>query len=240
MSFFTSFASTKIQDLRDGAVKLMAKWDPEGVGAAQLEEWNTTAEELARTAARAATDAKAAREALDNIEANVNRYTAAAEKLAAAGQDGAANKAADQALEWNAKLEDARTESLDATQWAAETRDAAENAQRLVMEGRAKIEAAKREQARALQAEQVAEQRRAERERMAGLTRGLSGTDMAIDAMKANTRAAKERAEADNIRSGVLGKAVEADAAIAAALAEVDGAPKTQSLQDKLARLRKG
>lgn len=238
MSFFTSLASTKIRDLRDGAVKLMAKWDPEGVGEAQIEEWNTTAEELARTAARAATDAKAATEALANIEANVNRYTAAAEKLMAAGNETAANKAADQALEWNAKLDDARTEATDAEQWAAETRAAAENAQRLVMEGRQKIEAAKREQARALQAEQVAEQRRAERERLAGLTRGLSGTDMAIDAMKANARGAKERAEANNIRSGVLGKAVEADAAINAALAEVDGKPKGQSLADKMAALK--
>ena len=51
-------------------------------------------------------------------------------------------------------------------------------------------------------------------------------------------QAAREKAAADNIRSGVLGKAVEADAAINAALAEVDGGPKPTSLQDKLAALK--
>lgn len=240
LSFLTNYISTKARDLHDGAVKLVAKWDPDAVGEAQLKEWDDTAREMAQTAARAATDAKTARDALANIQSNVDRYTAAAEKLAAAGNEDAANKAADQALEWNAKLETAQDEVKDAEQWAAETRAAAENAQRLVMEGRRKIEAAKREQARALQAEKVAEQRRSDRERMAGITKGLDGADIAINAMSANARAARERAEANNIRSGVLGKAVEADAAIQAALAEVDGKPKAASLQDKLAALKGG
>jgi hypothetical protein len=155
-----------------------------------------------------------------------------------AGNEDAANKAADQALDWAGKLETAESEASDAEAWAKETRVAAENAQQLVMQGRQKIEAAKREQARALQAEKVADQRRADRERLAGITKGLSGADLAIDAMSANTRAARERAEANNIRSGVLGKAVEADDAITRALAEVDGGGKSQSLQDKLAALK--
>ncbi len=238
LSFLTNYISTKARDLHDGAVKLVAKWDPDAVGEAQLKEWDDTAREMAQTAARAATDAKAASDALANMQSNVDRYTAAAEKLAAAGNEDAANKAADQALEWAEKLETAKAESQDAIQWAAETRTAAENAQRLVMEGRRKIEAAKRDQARALQAEKVAEQRRADRERMAGITKGLNGADVAIDAMSANAKAARERAEANNIRSGVLGRAVEADDAIAKALAEVDGGPKAQSLQDKLAALK--
>lgn len=238
MSFITNYISTKARDLHDGAVKLMAKWDPDSVGEAQLKEWDDSARDMAQTAARAATDAKTARDALANIQSNLDRYTSAAEKLLAAGNEDAANKAADQALDWAGKLETAKAEAQDAEQWAVETRSAAENAQRLVMEGRRKIEAAKREQARALQAEKVAEQRRADRERMAGISKGLNGADVAIDAMSANARAARERAEANNIRSGVLGKAVEADAAINAALAEVDGAPKSQSLQDKLAALK--
>lgn len=240
LSFLTNYISTKARDLHDGAVKLVAKWDPDAVGEAQLKEWDDTAREMAQTAARAASDAKTARDALANIQSNVDRYTAAAEKLAAAGNEDAANKAADQALEWNAKLETAQDEAKDAEQWAIETRSAAENAQRLVMEGRRKIEAAKRDQARALQAEKVAEQRRADRERMAGITKGLDGADVAINAMAANARAARERADANNIRSGVLGQAVEADAAIQAALAEVDGKPKAASLQDKLAALKVG
>jgi hypothetical protein len=45
-------------------------------------------------------------------------------------------------------------------------------------------------------------------------------------------------AAAANIRSDVLGKGADADAAINAALAEVDGAPKPQSLAEKLAALQ--
>ena len=238
MAFFTSLISAKLRDAHDSTVKLIARWDPEGVSQAQLQEWDSTAQEMSQTAARAATDAKAARDAVTNIQSNLDRYTAAAEKLMSAGNEDAANKAADQALEWQSKLETAEAEAKDAESWAAETRTAAENAQRLVMQGRQKIEAAKREQARALQAEKVAEQRRADRERMLGITKGLNGADMAIDAMAANARAARERAEANNIRSGVMGKAVEADDAVAKALAEVDGGSKPNSLADKLAALK--
>jgi hypothetical protein len=73
---------------------------------------------------------------------------------------------------------------------------------------------------------------------MAGITKGLSGTDAALDAMAANAREARERAAANRIRSDVLGKASDSDAAVAAALAEVDGKGKTNSLQEKLAALR--
>ena len=237
ISFLTSYISTKARDLHDGAIKLVARWDPESVGEAQLAEWDSTAKEMASTAARAATDAKAAKDAVANIETNIARYTAAAEKLAVSNES-AANKAADQALDWASRLESAQNEASDAEAWATETLVAAENAQRLVMEGRTKIEQAKRDQARALQEAKVAEARREDRERMAGLTRGLSGADVAVNAMAANARSARESAAANNIRSGVLGKAVEQDAAINAALAEVDGAPKAQSLADKLAALR--
>ena len=227
-SFATNYISTKMQELHDGAIKMVAKWDPDAVGEAQLKEWDGTANEMARTAVSAANDAKAAKDALANIRSNITRYTAAAEKLAEAGNESAANKAADEALDWSSKLETAE----------AEAKTAAENAQRLVMEGRRKIDAAKREQSRAAQAEKVSEQRRADRERMAGITKGLNGTDVAINAMAANAQASRNRAQANDLRSGVLGKAVEADAAINEALAAVDGQAKAQSLQDKLAKLK--
>ena len=238
MSFITSFVSTKVRDIHDGAIKLMAKWDPETVGETQLTEWDTTAREMAATAATAAGDAKAAADTLANIQSNIDRYTAAAEKLATTNEV-AANKAADHALEWAGKLDAATAEAADAVVWAEETRTAAENAQRLVIEGKDKIEKAKREQARALQEAAIADQRRQDRERMAGLTKGLSGADVAIDAMAANAKAAREKAAADNLRSGVLGKVTDEDAAINAALAEVDGTAKPASLADKLAALKK-
>ncbi len=238
MAFFTSFFKSKMESLHDGAIKLMASWDPEAVSSAQLREWDQQAQEMAATAARAATEAKAAAEALANIRANLARYTAAAEKLMSAGNETAANKAADEALTLQAKLQDAEEEAADSAEWAQETKTAAENAQRLVIEGRQKLDRARRDQERAEQEAKVAEARRAERERMAGITKGLSGTDAALDAMAANAREARERAAANRIRSDVLGKATDSDAAVAAALAEVDGKSKSNSLQEKLAALR--
>ena len=92
MGIVSSIVTTKARDLHDTAIKLMAKWDPESVGEAQIAEWDNQARELARSAAKAQTDAKAASEALENIRKNIANYTAAAEKLAATNE-AAANKA---------------------------------------------------------------------------------------------------------------------------------------------------
>lgn len=227
-----------MDSLHDGAIKLMAQWDPEAVSSAQLREWDTQAQEMAAAAARAETDSKQAAERLANIQSNLARYTAAAEKLLTAGNETAANKAADEALSYQAQLKDAEEEAADASEWATETRQAAQNAQRLVLEGRQKLDRARRDQERAEQEAKVSEARRAERERMAGISKGLSGTDAALDAMAANAREARERASANRIRSDALGKASDSDAAVAAALAEVDGKGKSNSLQEKLAALR--
>ena len=237
MGIVSSIVTTKARDLHDTAIKLMAKWDPESVGEAQITEWDNQARNLARSAAKAQTDAAAATEALENIRKNIANYTAAAEKLAATNETGA-NKAADAALEWQSKLDAAVVEERDSASWANEVKIAAERAQQLVIEGRDKIEKAKREQARATQEATVAASRRAERERMAGITKGLNGTDAVLDAMAANTKNAREQAVADNIRSGVLGKTVETDDAVKAALAEIEGGTKPKSLADKLAALK--
>lgn len=238
MGIVSSIVTTKARDLHDTVIKLMAKWDPESVGEAQIAEWDNQARDLARSAAKAETDAKTAREALESVRKNIANYTAAAEKLASTNES-AANKAADAALEWQSKLAAAEAEVSDSTAWAAEVKTAAERAQQLVIEGRDKIEKAKREQARANQEATVAANRRADRERMAGITKGLNGTDAVLDAMAANTKNAREQAAADNIRSGVLGRTVETDDAVKAALAEIEGEKKPQSLADKLAALKK-
>lgn len=73
---------------------------------------------------------------------------------------------------------------------------------------------------------------------MAGISNKLDGADIAINAMQANVVEARKAAAAANLRSGVLGKGADTDAAINAALAEVDGSPKPQTLSEKLAALK--
>lgn len=237
MSFFGSFVTTTMKNIQDGAIKTLASWDPETVGETQLAEWNSKAAELANMAAQAAVERDAAARRVDTIQSDIARYTAAAEKLAKTNEV-AANKAADQALALQGELATARQNLADAESWATETRASAVAAEEKVAKGRTAIENAKREQARAKQEQAIAEQRLHERERMAGITTGLDGADVAIKALQANADQAKKSAAAANIRSGVLGKGAEDDAAIQAALAEVDGAPKPQSLKDKLAALK--
>lgn len=237
MGFAKSLFTTKIRNLHDTTIKLIAKWDPESVGEAQLEEWNTQARTLAESAAQAQLEAKTAAETVTNIKSNFERYRSAAEKLESANPV-AAEKAANQALEWHEKITDAETEAKEAEEWAKEVLNAAERAQTVVLEGRERIAKAKREQERAQRDAQVAESRRKDRERIAGISTGLDGANIAIDAMSANAKDARQKAAADNIRSNVLGKAVEDDNAIIEALKEVDGDAKPKTLAEKMAALR--
>jgi len=238
MSFLTSYVSTKARDLHTAGIQLIAKWDPESAGGAQIAEWDSQARDMAATAAKALTDASAMRKTADSIRENMQRYTRAAENLLSKGETAAAEQSADRALEFKSQLEVAEAEAVDAEAWAAETHDAAIKAQRLVAEGRSKIERVKRDQARAQREAEVASQRLAERQRIAGITRDVSGADAAIDAMSANTRKAREKATADRIRSDALGKISDDNKMIERALAEVDGVSTPKNLSDKLAALR--
>lgn len=237
MSFFGSFVTSTMKNIQDGAIKALASWDPETVGETQLAEWNKKAAELADMAAQAAAELEVQRKKVFGIESDIARFTAAAEKLAATNE-AAANKAADQALALAGDLDTAKTVLADAESWAKETRASAEAAQSKVAKGRTAIEQAKRDQARAKQEQTIAEQRLRDRERMAGITNNIDGADMAIAALQANAAEAKKKAAAANIRTGVLNKGADEDAAIAAALAEVDGGPRPQSLAEKLAALK--
>ncbi len=236
MSFLKSFVTTAARQVHDGAIKTMAQWDPTTVAEAQLTEWNDQAKQLADVAAKAATDAQTEKVKVENMLSEINRYTMAAQKLMATNES-AANIAADRALAVQADLKDAQAVQAEAQSWADETRANAELAETKVAQGRATIEQAKRDQARAIQSKEQAETRLRERERVAGITSGLSGGDIALDALKANAAKAKQDAVSANLRSNVLNKGNESDAAINAALAEVDGPPKGQTLAEKLATL---
>lgn len=238
MSFLTSYISTKARDLHNAGIQMVAKWDPESAGEAQIAEWDAQAREMAAVAARALTDADTTRKVVNTIRENMQRYTRAAENLLNRGETSAAEQSADRALEFKSQLESAEAEAEDAQRWAEETQSAAVKAQRLVAEGRSKIERAKRDQARAEREAAAASQRLAERQRLAGITRDLSGADAAIDAMAANTRKSREKATADRIRSDALGKVTDDNSAIQRALEEVDGSPAPKNLSDKLAALR--
>ena len=237
MTILTSIVGAKGRQLHDGAIKLLAKWDPETVGEAQISEWADQARDLAQIAAKAAGEAEVARKNVTALGDNLNRYAQAAHKLAESNPD-AAGQAADQALSFKDQLGEAKTELAEAEAWEKESKEAAERAERLLLQGRKKIEDAKRGQARAQQEAQREASRRADRERAAGITTGLSTGEAAIDALAANTKKLKENAAADRIRTNALGKADSTNEAVQAALAEVDGTKGPQSLADKLAALK--
>jgi len=237
MSFLSSLMSTKAKAIGDTAIKAYTNADPDGAGAAQLDVWDSEAKGLAAIASSAASDMKIAADAVANIQKQVARFTAAAEQLAVTNPT-VANTAADSALDWQSRLAGAVSALDSATKWAAETTASAVAAEQRVANGRAKIEAAKRDQLEANHEATIAAQRLHDRERMAGINTGISGADAALDAMTANTKALHEKAVADNLRAGVLGQATDSEAVITAAMAEVDGSSAPKTLADKLAALK--
>jgi hypothetical protein len=236
MSFLRSFVSVSMKNVHDGAIKTLASWDPETVGESQIAEWNAKAVELATMAVKAAEDRDTQRTTVATMVHDVDRYTAASEKLAETNPD-AANQAADKALSIQEELKAAQETLADAESWANTTRTTAEDAQAKVTRGRKAIEKAKRDGARASQERTVAETRLHDRERLAGITKGLDGTDVAINAIASNTADDHRAAEAAKLRTGVLNKGADADDAINAALAAVE-APKVETLTEKLARIK--
>jgi chromosome segregation ATPase len=237
MSFFNSFVTASARNLQDSAIKALAAWDPTTVGEAQLTEWNNKAAELATIAVKAAAERDTLRNTINTTKNDIARYTAAAEKLQGTN-DVAANKAVDQALALKTDLGALEQSFADADAWATETRTTAESAEQKVATGRKQIEDAKRELARSAQAKTVAEERLHDKERVAGITNNLSGTDVAINALKAGTEANRNKAAAANLRAGVLGHGSDSDDAVQKALAEVDGNPTPKTLADKLAALK--
>lgn len=237
MSFFDSLIKTGVSNVHDGLVATLANAAPDVVGQTQITQWQTDASKAADMAAKAATDLEAAQKKVDSMNADINRYTAAAEKLAATNE-AAATVAVDRATQLTSDLPTAKQELDEAKSWANETLEAAQAAEKRVRDGRAAIDAALHAQEHAKREAEVASQRLADRERLAGINTHLSGADAAINALKASTDAAKQTAAAANMRSKVLGEGQDADASINAALAEVDNGPAPQTLAEKLAALK--
>lgn len=237
MTFLGSMFKAESRTLHDDLVKLSAAHLSDLTSEAQLIEWEQHAAQLATVAAHAASEAKTANDEVVNLTSNVARFTAVAEKLAATNEAAAAD-ALNKAEDFQSQLNGAKTNATDATSWANESRQNAENAQQMVMQGKTKLEASKRDQARAIERQHGAEERLAERQRAAGISNGLNSMDAVIDAMSANTKAAQEAAAAANLRSDMLGKASSSDDAIKAALDEVDHGPKPTTLAERIAALK--
>lgn len=239
MGLLGSYVTTKFRQLAEAAVSTVAAWDPDSVGEAQLAQWAETAKEMSNTAAKARVEAKEAAGRVTTLKSEIERLTAAGEKLLATNET-AANTAIDRALALQEELTSAEADAADSEAWADEALASAKQASEIVLRGRQRIDAAKREQARAERDQDKAEKRLEDRQRMAGLKTGISGGDAAIAAMEGNARKARLATEAANIQAGVLGKGADDEAAIQAALREVDGKSTTGlSAAEKLAKLKK-
>jgi chromosome segregation ATPase len=237
MSFFKSLGDTVVHNVHDGAVKTLANIAPDVVGETQVTQWRVDAAKASDMAAKAATDLETAQKKFDGMKADIARYTTAAEKLMATNES-AANTAVDRATQLTNDLPAAESTLAEAKSWASETETAAIAAEKRVSEGRAAIDEALHAQVQAKNEAAIAAQRLADRERLAGINNHIDGADAAINALKANAAAARQQTASANMRSKVLGANQDADAAINAALGEIDHGTAPQTLAEKLAALK--
>jgi hypothetical protein len=237
MSLLTSYISNTVERIHNGVIQTVASVDPETLGEAQISEWICHAARLAQISAKALAEVNEQSAKIVTIEADIARYTSAAEKLGETNPT-VAEKAADNALKLSETLADEKATLADHQAWYVESRLAAVDAQEKVGNARKAIEDAKHEQARAQHEAEVAKARLAERQEVLGITKTISGSDMAINALKKNAQESRINADAAKLQTEVLGSAVNDEDAINKALECISPA-KTETLAEKLARLKK-
>jgi hypothetical protein len=255
MSFLGNYLGVQAKALHDGLVKTLVSFDPEGASEAQLAAYGDKVTELEGIAAKAETQAQADGKQAADLTADAERHIKAVELLEqqVAAETDPARKAAKQkgltqvsqdAERLVGELETAKASAADSRGYADQMKDAHRQAVEKWTTGKTRLSQAKRDQERARIEADRAQERKADRERASGLTSGLDTTDLAVNAMAANTQKFKEKAAGARLTTDALTASSEGDAEAQAALAAVSGtapaagASTSSSLKDRLAALK--
>ncbi len=252
--FLASYLQSSFRTAKDGLIKTVAGFDPDGVQEAQLMEYKKAVDEIATTAAKTDAQLQSETQRIASQKTDIQRHLKALEILQAqadAETDPIAKTKKMAAVETESSRIDTMMNTLESDQtnlaqvqgYANELHAAHKTAVEKWTKGRANLERAKTEQARARLELDRAQERKADTERVAGLVGGLTGVDAGMNAMTANTKTMREKAAALNMTSTALNTSTGEDADIAAALAAAD-APisvpvNVSSLKDRFAALNK-
>jgi hypothetical protein len=247
LKFLKAFGSVKAQQATEKAAELLARMDPNSVTEAAILEVEEQLDVMTEECAKARLEYNREKQEAEAINELNNRRLGAAEKLQNRLDADPSNVAVKEALDEllttlentasdvereNAEAKDAK-EILEAMEencasMAQQLKDLRGNADRL-----------KREMVKAEQERERAAAREEQAKVLAGIKKSTSGYSAAMKAMEAATTQAKVEADAAKHRATLLSEPVKkSNSLIEEAMGEVKPTVSTESLQDRLARLK--
>jgi hypothetical protein len=233
---FGSLFNNTLRDAHDGAMKLLAQQAPEATAAAGIEDLRQKAATLAARAAHAKIVAASSRAAADAAAAQVGKYIALADKLQTS-DPATAEEALKHAEELHPQADQIESQAKEDDHFASEMATMAETAAKNLLSQQAQMQAAVHDQTLARQQSDAAASRLHDRQEAAGLIHGMDTTNLALDALKANTQKAQEQVAAANMQSDALGGAA-GSSKLDAAMAAMDNPAPSGSLADRIAALK--
>jgi chromosome segregation ATPase len=254
LPFLRNFIGAEGNHAAAGVVKALLQLDPDSATIADLRSMEQDLDNTGRTIAKLRADLAHEQTEFDSISGQYHELMAAAELLQKKIDDPGTPEAQKQSLNASLaslvqKIEHMAPE-LDRDKKDVEsTRALLSEAEAVYQQKAEALTNAKKtlDSARHdLQHARIEEERSAERARQAAAVAGLgttptSGLTVALNVMQQSAQEAHQRAEAMNMKAQALSHLKEAtdDRNVAAALAEVRGAPSTLSFSERLSALRR-
>lgn len=246
-NFLKNFGIVKAEQACEGTVNVLAWLDAEGVSEAAVKQKQDEHSELVKQLVDAQADFKREKREFDDILSVYNKKLAAAERAQADLEKDPTNTEAATALsellesveKIAPKLDKEKREFEAAEKWLTELQKAANDVAQELLGLREQLNETKNAIKQAdIQLEQAQKQQK-RAETIAGLRTNSNKFDVALNALQKQADSKQKEIEAARITTEQLTRPVETTSSAASKyLDETAEAPVTESLQDRLARLK--
>src|SRR5262252_8821361 len=248
LTFISNLVGVKADKAVQAGVEALVRWDPQSASEAELRTMEQHLDDLGRQVATARQSYDREQKEADAIQALSQQRMAAAEQLQrqiAAEPDATRKASLEHSLETLVTMLEQMTPEVDREKKdVVDAKDFLEMLEKTyaeaggkLREGRAQLERAQRDMARAGQQRQMAEQQADAARRAAGLTTTTSSLNVALKAMQDSAARDLANAEAANMKAKLLKptQPEQDDANIAQAMDYAAGKPAAPtSLSDRL------
>lgn len=248
---FKSYVKNTAAGAGSSMVSLLAKLDPEGMSEAQIDEMDNALTEVTRQKVRAEADWKREQQEADVIKVNYDRRMSAAERI---------QKKMDEATSENDKIKFAEAlgqlldeiekmstdvdreveEAKQAEAYFRELEDVVKTASEKLKTARKTLKDAQHRIERAEIAAKRAKEQEDQAKVLAGIKQGLDSGNAALDAMSKRAEKLEEDARVAKEKANMLSPTSStSNSIIEDALKDTEKPVSTESLSDRLARLKK-
>lgn len=238
-NFLKNYGKATAESLSDGIVNFAAAIDANGVSEAAIKQKQEEHAVLVKQLVEAQVDLKREKQEFVDIENSYNKKLAAAERAQLAGDDAAAIELIEAVEKLAPRLEKERKEFESAERWLTDIQQAADEVAKELLGLRTQINEVKAATKEAELAADRAKKDQARAEQLAGLRKSGNKFDVAMAALQKQADEKNKEAEAARITAEQLRQPTSTVSSAASKyLDEVSDAPATESLQDRLARLK--